>query len=69
MGTSSLELLLTLDRSRRRGLRVQLEDELRAAIRSGRLGPGAPVPSSRALAADAKIHPATAVSTGVRVTS
>ena len=55
MGTSSPELLLTLDRSRRRGLRVQLEDELRAAIRSGRLGPGAPVPSSRALSADLQI--------------
>ena len=55
MGTSSPELLIALDRSRRRGLRAQLEDELRAAIRSGRLGPGAPIPSSRALAADLQI--------------
>jgi GntR family transcriptional regulator / MocR family aminotransferase len=55
MGSSSPELLLTLDRSRRRGLRVQLEDELRAVIRSGRLAPGATVPSSRVLAADLQI--------------
>ncbi len=55
MGSSSPELLLTIDRSRRRGLRVQLEDELRAVIRSGRLAPGASVPSSRVLAADLQI--------------
>jgi GntR family transcriptional regulator/MocR family aminotransferase len=34
------------------GLRSGLEDALREAVRSGRLGPGARLPSSRALAAD-----------------
>lgn len=52
MGTSSPELLLTLDRSRPRGLRTQLEEALRSTIRSGRLGAGDPLPSTRALAAD-----------------
>src|SRR5687768_11800767 len=52
MRTSSSEVLLELDRSRPRGLRTQVEDELRDAIRSGRLAPGTPLPSSRALAAD-----------------
>jgi GntR family transcriptional regulator / MocR family aminotransferase len=55
MGTSSPELFLALDRSRRRGLRAQIEDELRAAIRSGRLAAGSPVPSTRALAADLNV--------------
>ena len=50
--TTSPELLLELDRSRPRGLRAQIEDELRGAIRGGRLAPGAPLPSSRALASD-----------------
>jgi GntR family transcriptional regulator / MocR family aminotransferase len=47
--SSSLELLLRLDRPRGR-LRAQLEDQLRDAVRGGRLGPGAALPSSRALA-------------------
>jgi GntR family transcriptional regulator/MocR family aminotransferase len=55
MGTSSPELFLALDRSRPRGLRAQIEDELRAAIRSGRLSAGSPVPSTRALAADLNV--------------
>ena len=46
------EVLLTLDRSRPEPLRVQLERELREAIRSGRLGPGERLPSSRALASE-----------------
>jgi GntR family transcriptional regulator/MocR family aminotransferase len=50
--TTSPELLIELDRSRPRGLRAQVEDELRDAIRSGRLAPGTSLPSSRALAAD-----------------
>ncbi len=50
--TTSQEVLIELDRSRPRGLRAQVEDELRAAIRSGRLAAGTALPSSRALAAD-----------------
>jgi GntR family transcriptional regulator/MocR family aminotransferase len=46
------ELLLTLDRSRPEPLRVQLERELRGAIRSGRLAAGERLPSSRAMAAE-----------------
>ena len=44
------EVLLTVDRSRGVPLRVQLENQFRQAIRSGRLGAGERVPSSRALA-------------------
>jgi GntR family transcriptional regulator/MocR family aminotransferase len=44
------EVLITLDRSRTVPLRSQLEDQFRQAIRSGRLGGGERVPSSRALA-------------------
>jgi GntR family transcriptional regulator/MocR family aminotransferase len=44
-----LDLLLQIDRDRG-GLRPQLEDQLRDAVRAGRLGPGAALPSSRALA-------------------
>jgi GntR family transcriptional regulator/MocR family aminotransferase len=47
--TGSLDLLLRLDRDRG-PLRAQLEDQLRDAVRAGRLGPGAALPSSRALA-------------------
>ena len=47
--SGSLDLLLGLDRDRG-GLRAQLEDQLRDAVRAGRLGPGAALPSSRALA-------------------
>jgi GntR family transcriptional regulator/MocR family aminotransferase len=46
------ELLLALDRTRDEPLRVQLERELRDAIRSGRLAAGERLPSSRALAAE-----------------
>ena len=46
------ELLLTLDRERSEPLRVQLERELRDAIRGGRLAPGERLPSSRALAGE-----------------
>jgi GntR family transcriptional regulator / MocR family aminotransferase len=47
--SGSLDLLLGLDRDGG-GLRAQLEDQLREAVRAGRLGPGAALPSSRALA-------------------
>src|SRR5690349_24251386 len=52
MGTSAPELFLAFDRTRRRGLRAQIEGELRDAIRAGRLAAGVAVPSTRALAAD-----------------
>jgi GntR family transcriptional regulator/MocR family aminotransferase len=52
MSTTSPEILIELDRSRARGLRSQVEDELRDAIRSGRLTAGTALPSTRALAAD-----------------
>jgi GntR family transcriptional regulator/MocR family aminotransferase len=52
MSTTSAEILIELDRTRPRGLRAQVEDELRDAIRSGRLAPGTSLPSSRALATD-----------------
>lgn len=45
------EVLLRLDRDAVEPLRVQLERELREAIRSGRLGAGERLPSSRAMAA------------------
>ena len=45
------EVLLTLDRTHPEPLRVQLERELRDAIRSGRLAAGERLPSSRAMAA------------------
>ena len=44
------EVLLKIDRDTGVPLRAQLEDQFRQAIRSGRLGPGERVPSSRALA-------------------
>jgi GntR family transcriptional regulator / MocR family aminotransferase len=44
------EVLITLDRDRTIPLRVQLEEQFRQAIRSGRLGAGERMPSSRALA-------------------
>ncbi len=47
------ELLVTLERGNGRGaLSAQLERELRDAIRTGRLRPGTPLPSTRALAAE-----------------
>jgi GntR family transcriptional regulator/MocR family aminotransferase len=46
------ELLLRLDRARPEPLGAQLERELREAIRSGRLGTGERLPSSRALAGE-----------------
>jgi GntR family transcriptional regulator / MocR family aminotransferase len=52
MSTTSPEILVELDRSKPRGLRSQVEDELREAIRTGRLTPGTRLPSTRALAAD-----------------
>jgi GntR family transcriptional regulator/MocR family aminotransferase len=47
---SGPELLVTIDRASGRGLRAQLEEQLRTAIRDGRLAGGEPLPSSRVLA-------------------
>ena len=53
MGTNSGgDLLLRLDRGAPRGLRAQLEEELRGAIRDGRLAADSRLPPSRSLAAD-----------------
>jgi GntR family transcriptional regulator/MocR family aminotransferase len=46
------ELLLELRRDASRPLRAQLEDGLRATVRSGRMAAGARMPSSRTLARD-----------------
>jgi GntR family transcriptional regulator/MocR family aminotransferase len=52
MRTTSSELLIEVDRSRPRGLRAQIEGQLRDAIRTGRLGAGTPLPATRTLATD-----------------
>src|SRR4051812_39582357 len=44
------ELMVTIDRDGGAGLRAQLEDQLREAIRRGRLAAGERLPSSRVLA-------------------
>jgi GntR family transcriptional regulator/MocR family aminotransferase len=49
---SGPELFVELDRSTRGPLRAQLEDGLRAAVRSGRLAAHARLPATRALALD-----------------
>ena len=49
---SAPELLVRIDRASGEPLRAQLERELRAAIRAGRLQAGTELPSTRALAAD-----------------
>jgi GntR family transcriptional regulator / MocR family aminotransferase len=49
--SSALELFVPLDREGEEPLHRQLERHLRDAVRYGRLGPQAPLPSSRALAA------------------
>jgi GntR family transcriptional regulator/MocR family aminotransferase len=46
------DLLITLDRSERRGLREQLQRHLRTAIQQGRLPSGTVLPPSRTLAQD-----------------
>lgn len=49
------DLLVELDRSRPRGLRVQLERGLRQSITSGSLPPGTALPPSRVLAAELQV--------------
>ena len=51
-GSAGPELLVELDRATRLPLRAQLEDGLRAAVRSGRLPAASRLPASRALAGD-----------------
>jgi GntR family transcriptional regulator / MocR family aminotransferase len=46
------DLLVVLDRKDRRALRVQLEEQLRDGVRSGRLHAGTALPSTRALAVE-----------------
>jgi GntR family transcriptional regulator/MocR family aminotransferase len=46
------DLLVTLDRDERRGLREQLQHQLRSAIQQGRLPSGTVLPPSRTLARD-----------------
>ncbi len=41
------DLLVELDRSGRRGLYAQLQQQLRSAIQQGRLSPGTVLPSTR----------------------
>jgi GntR family transcriptional regulator/MocR family aminotransferase len=48
--SSAVELFVPLDRDDDRPLHHQLEQQLREAVRGGRLGPGATLPSTRALA-------------------
>jgi GntR family transcriptional regulator / MocR family aminotransferase len=48
--TSWLDLLVGLERGGATPLRAQLEEQLRDAVRSGRLAPGVALPSSRSLA-------------------
>lgn len=50
--TNCADILLTLDRSERRGLRQQLRQQLRSAIQQGRLPAGTVLPPSRTLARD-----------------
>ena len=50
MTSQTVELLVTIDRDSRRTLRAQIEDQLRGAIRDGRLKRGAILPSTRDLA-------------------
>ena len=47
-----LDLPLALDRSERRGLREQLQQQLRSAIQQGKLPAGTLLPASRTLASD-----------------
>lgn len=48
-------LLITLDRAGERSLQEQIFERIREQIVSGRLAPGAPVPSSRALASELRV--------------
>jgi len=49
------DLLVRIDRSGAPGVGRQLEEQLREALRSGRLSPGSDLPSTRALAEDLSV--------------
>ncbi len=51
---SQIDLLVTLDRGRP-SLRVQIEEQLRDAVRDGRLPSGTPLPSTRGLASELSV--------------
>jgi GntR family transcriptional regulator / MocR family aminotransferase len=53
--STSLELLIRLERGGGEALHHQLEQQLREAIRSGRLGAHAALPSTRGLAAQLEV--------------
>jgi GntR family transcriptional regulator/MocR family aminotransferase len=53
--SSDLQLMVRLDRRGAGSLRAQLEDQLRAAVRSGRLAPGTRLPATRTLARDLEV--------------
>jgi GntR family transcriptional regulator/MocR family aminotransferase len=59
--SSAPELLLAIDRTAPEPIHRQLERALRDAVRSGRLAPGATLPSTRALAAEAGVSRGIAV--------
>ena len=59
--SSAPELLLAIDRTAPAPIHRQLERALRDAVRSGRLAPGATLPSTRALAAEAGVSRGIAV--------
>src|SRR4051794_500711 len=50
--SSGIEMMVRLERGSGESLRSQLERRLRESVRSGALRDGAPLPSSRALAAE-----------------
>jgi GntR family transcriptional regulator/MocR family aminotransferase len=59
--TSAAEVLLTVTRQGGRSMREQIEQALRSAIQSGRLGAGVALPSTRSLAADLGVSRGVAV--------
>ena len=69
-GTSrSVELLLSVDRDAPQTLGAQVEEQVRTAIRSGALRPGAEIPSTRDLARQLGISRRVAVETYAQLTA
>ena len=61
---SACDLLLAVDRDDATPLHAQIERELRDAVRSGRLAPGAALPPTRALAARLGVSRGVVVASG-----